>query len=211
MGSEQSTRSLTISNEEEVGVIKVSSAVVERLAQGINKNSNQTVKKEVKSFTPTQPTNSTVPPSSPLSSSSSSSSLSSQSHKNIGETPSAYPAYYYPELTLSALEMQHQKEKELHAQNDYWQKRLKNMQNKHSIIDILLEEEYKKTVMEFHPVEKGQKGTDSLSSEQLCAAGKEKVLKCYQDHPKETLKCSNLVEEFSNCVDQRRMNLITTR
>ncbi|XP_015172018.1 PREDICTED: MICOS complex subunit mic25-a [Polistes dominula] len=205
MGSEQSTRSLTISNEEEVGVIKVSSAVVERLAQGVNKNSNQTVK-EVNSFTPTpappppQPTPSNaVPQSSPL------------PQKNIGETPSVYSAYYYPELTLSALEMQHQKEKELRAQNDYWQKRLKNMENKHSMIDILLEEEYKRTVNEFYPIEKGQKATNNLDNEQLCAAGKEKVLKCYQDHPKETLKCSNLVEEFSNCVDQRRMNLITTR
>lgn len=198
MGSKQSTRSLTISNEEEVGVIKVSSAVAERLAQGVNKSFNQTVK-DVNSFTPTQPTPSTVPPSSSL------------PQKKIGETPSAYPAYYYPELTLSALEMQHQKEQELHAQNDYWQKRLKNMENKHSMIDILLEEEFKRTVNEFYPEEKGQKATNNFNNEQLCAAGKEKVLKCYQDHPKETLKCSNLVEEFSNCVDQRRMNLITTR
>lgn len=52
---------------------------------------------------------------------------------------------------------------------------------------------------------------DNLSDEQLCTAGKEKIIKCYQENPKEILNCSDLVEEFSNCVDQRRVNLITTR
>jgi len=35
---------------------------------------------------------------------------------------------------------------------------------------------------------------------QPCLQNSNKVLKCFQDHPKETLRCSDLVEEFSNCV-----------
>ena len=41
-----------------------------------------------------------------------------------------------------------------------------------------------------------------------CNENKEKVLKCYQDNPKETLRCADLVEQFSNCVDQRRTQLM---
>lgn len=45
-----------------------------------------------------------------------------------------------------------------------------------------------------------QKTVDIQDAVQPCLEGSNKVLKCFQDHPKETLKCSNLVEEFSNCV-----------
>ncbi|KAK2585271.1 hypothetical protein KPH14_009966 [Odynerus spinipes] len=150
MGSEQSTRKLTIFNEEEIGVIKVSNAVVQRLAQGSNEISKEATKDR-------------------------------------------------------------QKEQELQAQNQYWQRRLQNMEKKHLMIDHILEEEYKKALNEFSSIGKGPKSGDNLGNEQPCITGKEKVLKCYQDHPKEILKCSNLVEEFSNCVDQRRVNFIATR
>ncbi|XP_043683190.1 uncharacterized protein LOC122636243 isoform X1 [Vespula pensylvanica] len=195
MGSGQSTRKLTISNEEEIGVIKVSNAVVERLAQGSNKVPTDTIK-DVSSFTPTQSANPTVPLSS----------------SQTGNVPSGYPVYYYPELTLSALEIQNRKEQELQVQNQYWQRRLQDMEKKHLLIDRILEEEYKKTIDEFSSGKViGQKMEDNLSDEQLCTAGKEKIIKCYQENPKEILNCSDLVEEFSNCVDQRRVNLITTR
>lgn len=41
-----------------------------------------------------------------------------------------------------------------------------------------------------------------------CNINKDKVLKCYQENPKETLRCSDLVEQFSSCVDQRRAHLM---
>lgn len=44
-----------------------------------------------------------------------------------------------------------------------------------------------------------------------CVENSNKVLKCYQDNPKEILNCSSLVEEFSNCVDQRRAKIIAAR
>lgn len=39
----------------------------------------------------------------------------------------------------------------------------------------------------------------------------DKVLKCYQEYPNQILKCGNLVEEFSTCVDQRRAHVIAAR
>lgn len=44
-----------------------------------------------------------------------------------------------------------------------------------------------------------------------CCSDKEKVLKCYRENPREILKCSNVVEEFNNCVDQRRAMVIAAR
>lgn len=46
----------------------------------------------------------------------------------------------------------------------------------------------------------GQKTVNVQGTVQPCLDGSNKVLKCFQDHPEEILKCSNLVEEFSNCV-----------
>lgn len=57
----------------------------------------------------------------------------------------------------------------------------------------------------------GKKKIDVNSVVPPCIENKDKVLQCYQDHPREILKCSSLVEEFSNCVDQRRAGLIAAR
>lgn len=46
----------------------------------------------------------------------------------------------------------------------------------------------------------GQKNANVQCTVQPCLENSNKVLKCFQDHPKEALKCSNLVDEFSNCV-----------
>lgn len=44
-----------------------------------------------------------------------------------------------------------------------------------------------------------------------CSDKKKKVIQCYQEHPREILKCANVVEEFSSCVDQCRANIIAAR
>lgn len=46
----------------------------------------------------------------------------------------------------------------------------------------------------------GQEIADAQGTIQPCLQNSTKVLKCFQDHPKETLRCSSLVEEFSNCI-----------
>lgn len=193
MGSAQSTRKLTIPNEE-IGVITISNAIAQRLAQAANEVANDATQ-DVNSFVPPQPVNSPT-------------ALPPVHNKQVS---SGQPTPYHSELTISALQIQQQKEQELQAQNQYWQRRLQNLEKKHSMIDHILEEEYKKAMNEFSTIKKGSESGNNLGSDQPCIIRKEKVLKCYQDHPKEILKCSNLVEEFTNCVDQRRVNFITTR
>ncbi|XP_076758420.1 coiled-coil-helix-coiled-coil-helix domain containing 3 [Xylocopa sonorina] len=185
MGSGQSARKLTINNEE-IGVIGISESVVERLTQQMNK-ANTVTANEVRSST--------------LMESSSKRALSQLPQS--GDAPANYDTtMYYPQLTLTALKIQQQLQQELYNQNNYWQKRLENLKQKHSRIDEIINEEYKKAAEQLYS--NAKKTVNIQDTIQPCQNSSGKVLKCYQDHPKEILKCSTLVEEFSNCVDQRR-------
>ncbi|RLU24094.1 hypothetical protein DMN91_004303 [Ooceraea biroi] len=129
MGSGQSARKLTISNEEDLGVIKVSNAIVQRLAQGeamIDKSSSAkydtAIQHSAVSSTPI------IPPQ--------------------ADAAAVHPMHYYPELTMSALQIQQRKEEELKQQEQYWQRRLQNLKEGYQRIERTLEEEYKKAVNE---------------------------------------------------------------
>lgn len=182
MGSGQSARKLTISNEEEQGVIKVSNAIVQRLAQGERSRS-----REPPSDTrPSPPVQRPAPPS-------------ATTAPQASEATPSQPVYYYPELTVSALQMQQQMEEELRRQDQYWQRRLQNLEDGYQKVNQILDQEYKKAARETS-AKPEQKIVDIQNTVQPCLENSNKVLRCFQDHPKETLKCSNLVEEFSNCV-----------
>ncbi|EGI64817.1 PREDICTED: MICOS complex subunit MIC19 [Acromyrmex echinatior] len=189
MGSGQSARKLTISNEEEVGVIKVSNAIVQRLAQGERSKSHKPLPDEKPAAPIQDPVN---PP-------------------DASEATTGQPVYY-PELTVSALQIQQQMEEELNRQNQYWQRRLQTIEDSYQKINRVLEEEYKKAANESSVAKsEGQTIANIQNVVQPCLENSNKVLKCFQDHPKETLKCSDLVEEFSNCVWKVHTCMIETR
>lgn len=130
MGSGQSSRKLTISNEEEVGVIKVSNAIVQRLAQGEKTRARE----PPADARPAAPIQAPAPPPSAT--------------PRASEVAPEQPVYYYPELTVSALQMQQQMEKELKQQDQYWQRRLRNLEEGYQKINRVLEDEYKKAASE---------------------------------------------------------------
>ncbi|KAG7212866.1 hypothetical protein KM043_002219 [Ampulex compressa] len=192
MGSGQSTRKLTIANEEEVDVIKVSNAVVQRLAQ----RSRETTEETVREAQPSPVQHPTTPvPHTPLS--------------QDGNVLPSYPGHYHPEFTLSALEIQQQKERELMKQEVYWQKRMQNLEKHYKKINYVMEEEYKKIIQEINAMETGQKHVENKDGMQPCVERIDNVLKCYQDHVKETLKCNGVVRDFVDCVDQHRARVVT--
>lgn len=192
MGSGQSARKLTINNEE-IGVIAISESLVEKLTQQMNKT-NPVAANEVRSSTLMESSSKRAP------------SQLSQS----GDAPmnSDY-AMYSPQLTITALKIQQQKEQEFHNLNNYWQKRLEMLEQKHSGINDVIDAEYKKAAEELYS--NAKKTVNIQDTVQPCQSNFGKVLKCYQDHPKEILECSTVVEEFSNCVDQRRARVIAAR
>lgn len=133
MGSGQSARKLTISNEEEVGVIKVSNAIVQRLAQRDDESSTDT--------RPNSPNKRPAPPSAP-----------------VPPATAVIPGQpvHYPELTLSALQVQQQMEQELKKQDQYWHRRLQNLEEGYQKINHILEDEYKKAVNETSTAKTGE-------------------------------------------------------
>ncbi|XP_068982892.1 MICOS complex subunit MIC19 [Bombus flavifrons] len=193
MGSGQSTRKLTINNEE-IGVIEISESVVERLTQKVPET-NINVASEVRPTTLEKP---------------SSESTVSQQLPQSGDIPAnaGYPTYHR-QLTPTALQIQQQEEQEFRKQSNYWQQRLQKLKQKHAEIKEIFNAEYKKAAEQLYI--DGKERVDIDGTVQPCKDISEKVIKCYQDHPKEILKCSTLVEEFSNCVDQRRARVIAAR
>ncbi|OXU29452.1 hypothetical protein TSAR_011063 [Trichomalopsis sarcophagae] len=191
MGSSQSSRKLTIVNEEDdVNVIRISDAVAKRLAQSAEAANEKpaaaaAVTREAVKAPAHEPTSAAVPA------------------RNAAAMQELSDAYY-PNFTISALEMQQQKERELADQETYWQRRLQNLERTHEKINRAIDQEYKKALTIFDDC-RVIKVQDAVKP---CNVNRQKVLKCYQDNPKETLRCADLVEQFSNCVDQRRAQLM---
>ncbi|XP_011300297.1 MICOS complex subunit MIC19 isoform X2 [Fopius arisanus] len=179
MGQSQSARKLTINNEE--SVIQISTDLADRLA-------TRSIRPQVTSdgFKP--------PPVSPA--------------IPQGGTESYSAVHPYPEFTVTAYKMQQLKEQELQVQDQYWQKRLNNLQLTHERINRILQEEYKRAMDEVTSA-KGNKNINLDTTTPACGPDKEKVLRCYQENPKEIMKCSVVVEEFNHCVDKCRCDLIS--
>lgn len=121
MGQSQSARKLTINNEE--SVIQISTDLADRLA---TRSKRPQPTSDAVSAPPTSPVVApSVPPSEP------------------------YPAVHsHPEYTITAYKMQQQKEIELQAQDQYWQKRLNNLKLSHERITRIFQEEYKRAMDE---------------------------------------------------------------
>lgn len=137
MGSGQSARRLTISNEEEIGVIKVSNTIVQRLAQRDGSEAG----------VPSTGTRADLPNKHPT---------PPNAVPTAATNATAGQAMQNPELTVSALQMQQQMEEELKKQDQFWQRRLRNLEDGYEKINSILEEEYKKAVAEMSAAKAGE-------------------------------------------------------
>lgn len=139
MGSSQSARKLTIVNEEDdVNVIRISDAVAKRLAQ-----SAETANEKPAAAATAAVTREAV--RAPAQVSTSDAALPARNAAAKQELSNGY----YPQFTISALEMQQEKERELADQETYWQRRLQNLERTHEKINRAIDEEYKKALTIF--------------------------------------------------------------
>lgn len=126
MGLSQSSRKLTIENDEnDNNVIRISDAVAKRLAQSAAQKTEAAPAVVRPAATPALAN----PARSPM--------------------PQELSDAYYPQFTISALEMQQQKERELAEQEAYWKKRLQNLEKTHEKINHAIDDEYKKALTIF--------------------------------------------------------------
>ena len=123
MGAGQSVRKLTIENDEfEGNVIRISDSVAKRLAASSAASSASQSSSHVTNPEPAR--------------------MSHSREISSGDS-------FAPMFTISALEMQQQKERELAEQESYYQKRLQNLEHTHEKINKAIEDEYKKALTIF--------------------------------------------------------------
>lgn len=184
-GMSGAPRTVTIDNDNPVGVVDISDAVVQRL-----KNQHLKIQDAEQKYA--EPT-----PSSPVPSPS--------------QIPTAIPTsphtttVYYGEPTITALEVRRQKEQELRNNDLYWAKRLTQLEQSLQKTNSILEKEYNAAVDDVR-----KRFANAAPQHQLppCKDFKEKLIACYKQYPNETLMCSQQVVEFMQCVDRHRINIL---
>ncbi|PSN50453.1 hypothetical protein C0J52_04964 [Blattella germanica] len=116
--------------------------------------------------------------------------------------------YHYGRGPKTSVEIQQDKQAALRENDEYWGKRVKTLEDNHMNINKRMEEEYKKAVKE---VEELFAKLPSKEQQPPCSYAGQYVKKCYQQNPKEVLKCAREVEAFAACVDMKRVNLLHCR
>lgn len=184
-GMSGSPRTVTIDNDNPVGVVDISDAVVQRL-----KNQHAKIQNAEQKYA-----EATTP--SPVAS-------SSQIPTTFGMPPQTTTAYY-GEPTITALEVRRQKEQELRNNDLYWAKRLSQLEQTLQKTNSILEKEYNAAVDDVR-----SRFQNAAPQHQLpaCKDFKEKLIACYKQHPTETLMCSQHVADFMQCVDRHRIKIL---
>lgn len=179
-----SPRTVTIDNDNPVGVVDISDAVVQRL-----KNQHSKIQNAEQKYAESAP--GPVP-------------TSSQIPITLAPSPQT-TTVYYGEPTITALEVRRQKEQELRNNDLYWAKRLTQLEHSLQKTNSILEKEYNAAIDDVR-----SRFQNASPQHQLppCKDFKEKLVACYKQHPTETLMCSQHVVEFMQCVDRHRIKIL---
>lgn len=182
MGGSQSSnaRRISVTNDDPSGVIKVSDSVVQRLKGAKEVKDSQSESRPV-----------------------------SQPQFDAEKVTSSFPHSYYGRGTpKTSLEIRQDQEAALRENDEYWEKRLKTIEDNHKMINRKMEEEYKKATKE---IEELFSRLPPKLEQPPCTNAGQHVKKCYQQNPREVLKCAKEVEAFAACVDMKRVNLLDSR
>lgn len=179
-----SPRTVTIENDNPVGVVDISDAVVQRL-----KNQHSKIQNAEQKYAESTP--------GPIPS-------ASQIPAPVSSTPQT-TTVYYGEPTITALEVRRQKEQELRNNDLYWAKRLSQLEQTLHKTNNILEKEYNAAIDDVR-----SRFQNASPQHQLppCKDFKEKLIACYKQHPTETLMCSQHVVDFMQCVDRHRIKIL---
>ncbi|KAL1460032.1 hypothetical protein WDU94_011972 [Cyamophila willieti] len=171
MGSSQSTtHSVTIDNDD-LSTIQVSKAVADRLTKGVQSNeSSNSSPKAEKKPEQTKPVNYNIP----------SSALAGANVQYI-----------------SSLDLQRHVHGAIDENNKYWENQVKSINAANDKVTALMNKEYERTLKEIEVI---LPHVNKEKRETPCVDMKEKVLKCYQSNPKQSLKCLQEVNQFTTCI-----------
>lgn len=183
-GMSGAPRTVTIENDNPVGVVDISDAVVQRL-----KNQHAKIQNAEQKYAEPKPGPAPT---------------ATQIPTTLPPSPQT-TTVYYGEPTITALEVRRQKEQELRNNDLYWAKRLAQLEQTLQKTNSILEKEYNAAVDDVR-----SRFQNAAPQHQLppCKDFKEKLIACYKQNPNETLKCSQQVADFMQCVDRHRINVV---
>jgi len=224
MGANQSSRKITVVNDEATGVIKISDAVVQRLKGEITGESasrgETPAPADPPQAEPTPPPR-VEPPPPPEPEPQAEAPPPPPPPPPVVEAPVPPPPaaaapvpeeykhqqliwqrpiiQYIEEPSLSALKVKQDKEVELKTLEDYWKDRLQKQQEEHTAMKGLTEQEFNKSLKKVETLF-ATAGTGAV-----CRDENEALISCYSEHSKQSLRCGGKVDQFVNCVASARM------
>ncbi|XP_045462647.1 MICOS complex subunit MIC19 [Harmonia axyridis] len=116
---------------------------------------------------------------------------------------------FLQEPSLTSLQIRQQKLEELKKNDEYWENRIKNLEDCHRKINDIMEDEYKKTLDNKKVPLKDTKEISKLLPP--CHEVQLEVIACYKQNAKNPMNCSNIVQAFQDCVDEKRTDIMAGR
>jgi hypothetical protein len=229
MGANQSSRKITVVNDEATGKIKISDSVLQRLKGEINdKNSSSSSPKKTGPPPAAEP-EPTPPPPAPEPETSSPppfvkpEPVTAPSPPPAAATPAPPPPpaagnegggeqappphiwqrpiiQYIEEPSLSALKVKQEKEEEMKNLEEYWKTRLRQQQDDHIESAKIREEEFNKNASLVQSL------FVPANRKPVCKPETQVVKECYVSNPGQTLRCREAVSSFYNCVSDARLS-----
>jgi len=210
MGGQQSTRRLTVVNDEAAGVIKISDSVVERIQTELEQGKAAAAKKAdpQPQVTPPPPPPTVPSPPAPNETSPPPPPPEVELPSNSAPPPPVAPTTVQPkpviqyvekEPSLSSLRIKAEKEKELAEAESYWRKRFAKQEREHAALTHLEVSAMNGTA------EKLSKAFAVEKRPPVCQEARATVVDCYKQNSQKPLLCSETVKKFSQCVRSSRM------
>ncbi|XP_063878586.1 uncharacterized protein LOC135110307 [Scylla paramamosain] len=109
---------------------------------------------------------------------------------------------YAEEAHLMVMRLREEKEQELQQLNRDWREKMDAREQEFSKMSQLSEEEVNAAIKDV------EKLFVKASCSPVCQDYQESVMTCYQDHPRQALRCARQVEEFARCVDLSRLQSV---
>ncbi|CAH2102601.1 unnamed protein product [Euphydryas editha] len=86
-------------------------------------------------------------------------------------------------------------------EQDYWTKRIDHLKNEHQVINNIIENEYKVSIEKTDKLfEKQNIVHERIHKLKPCLDWRSKIVRCYEDNPRQPLVCSAVVQAFNECV-----------
>nr|XP_014092679.1 MICOS complex subunit MIC25 [Bactrocera oleae]XP_014092680.1 MICOS complex subunit MIC25 [Bactrocera oleae] len=196
MGAAHSTEPRSVSMENpNPGVIDISDEVVQRLKKGINKQAKENA---ASASTPASPVKDVRPipvkPATPP---------VVVPPTVVYQAPAPQTVYVAPSgTTITAADMVRQKEAELTQNDAMWRQRLVELEQTLKKTNTIMEKEYSSALEDVR-----QRFATASPVHQLppCQDLKAQVIACYRANPGQTLKCSDEVAAFRECINLNRI------